>query len=135
MAPGLARLSETFSAVTGGAYRLETRDGDEGEELHAVEHAYPQERKSLDDLSEGTRDQLYLALRMVALRDHCASATALPFIADDILQTFDDARAIATLRALGELSDDLQIIVLTHHTHLASVAAELGDSRVQLLSL
>ena len=91
--------------------------------------------KSLDDLSEGTRDQLYLALRMVALRDHCASATALPFIADDILQTFDDVRASATLRALGDLSNELQVIVLTHHLHLGRVAAELGDGRVHLLRL
>lgn len=131
----LARLSRTFASVTDGAYGLETRDRAEGDELHAVEHAYPQEHKSLDDLSEGTRDQLYLALRMVALRDHCASATALPFIADDILQTFDDARASATLRALGELSNELQVIVLTHHAHLGRVAMELDDRRVQLLSL
>ena len=45
------------------------------------------------ELSEGTRDQLYLALRMEALRGHCQSAMAVPFIADDILQTFDDGRA------------------------------------------
>jgi hypothetical protein len=131
----LARLSQTFAAVTGGAYGLETRDGAHGEELHAVEHAYPQESKSLDDLSEGTRDQLYLALRMVALRDHCAAAPALPFIADDILQTFDDARASATLRALSDLSNELQVIVLTHHAHLGSLAAELGDRHVQVISL
>ena len=72
---------------------------------------------------------------MVALRDHCASAAALPFIADDILQTFDDARATATLQALGDLSNDLQVIVLTHHAHLGSLAAELGDRRVQVVSL
>ena len=131
----LARVSQTFSAVTDGAYGLEIQDGPQGEELHAVEHAYPQERKSLDDMSEGTRDQLYLALRMVALRDHCASATALPFIADDILQTFDDVRAGATLRALGDLSNELQVIVLTHHPHLEQVAAELGEGRVHLLRL
>jgi uncharacterized protein YhaN len=131
----LARVSEAFAAVTDGAYHLESRDGADGEELHAVERAHPQELKSLDDLSEGTRDQLYLALRMVALRDHCTSATALPFIADDILQTFDDARAAATLRAFGELSQDLQVIVLTHHAHLGRMAAELGDGQVHLVIL
>lgn len=121
--------------MTGGAYALKSQDGAEGEVLHAVELAYPEEHKSLDDLSEGTRDQLYLALRMVALRDHCAAAPALPFIADDILQTFDDARATATLLALGELSQEVQVIVLTHHAHLGRVAAGLGDGRVQLLNI
>ncbi len=122
----LARTSEAFSAVTDGAYGLESHDGPEGEELFAVEHAYPNERKALDDLSEGTRDQLYLALRLEALRNHCASAAALPFIADDVLQTFDDNRAKAALRALCDLSTDLQVIVLTHHPHLANIAKTLG---------
>lgn len=128
----LTRVSQTFLAVTNGAYGLETRDGPKGEELNAVEHAYPQERKLLDDSSEGRRDQPYLALRMIALRDHRASAMALPFTADDILQTFNDARAGATL---GELSNELQVIVLTHHVHLGRVAAELGGQGAHLLSL
>ena len=72
---------------------------------------------------------------MVVLRDHCASAPALPFIADDILQTFDDARAAATLRALSELSHELQVIVLTHHAHLGRIAAGLGDGCVHVLCL
>lgn len=131
----LDRVSKAFAAVTDGAYGLDIQDGAGGEELYAIEHAYPNEHKTLDDLSEGTRDQLYLALRMVALRDHCASATALPFLADDILQTFDDGRARATLQALCELSNELQVIVLTHHAHLGSVAAALGDERVRLVHL
>ena len=131
----LARVSQAFSAVTAGAYGLETHEGPDGEELHAVERAYPEEHKALDELSEGTRDQLYLALRMVALREHCKSATPLPFIADDILQTFDDDRARATLLALCTLSQDLQVIVLTHHTHLEHLAAGLSDSCVQIVRL
>lgn len=122
----LLRVSDAFAAVTGGAYGLSlATDGVEGEALYAVEHAFPNERKDLHDLSEGTRDQLYLALRLVALRDHCASAAPLPFIADDILQTFDDARATAALQALVALSTDIQVIVLTHHPHLAQIARAL----------
>lgn len=131
----LALVSKAFAAVTDEAYTLETQEGPDGEELHAVERAYPRECKSLGDLSEGTRDQLYLALRMVALREHCANATALPFIADDILQTFDDSRAAAALRALIELSNDLQVVVLTHHTHLRTLAAGLDTGRIHLLQL
>jgi uncharacterized protein YhaN len=131
----LARTSHTFSAVTGGAYVLRNHDGPTGEELYAIEQAFPDELKALTDLSEGTRDQLYLALRMEALRGHCQSAMSVPFIADDILQTFDDGRAGAALRALCELSADLQVIVLTHHPHLQTLADSICLDSVQSITL
>ena len=131
----LARTSDAFSAVTGGAYVLQSHDGLKGEELYAIEQAFPNERKELTELSEGTRDQLYLALRMEALRGHCQSAMAVPFIADDILQTFDDERAAAALRALCELSADLQVIVLTHHPHLQALAETAGPERVLFVTI
>ena len=113
------------------------RDGalPEGALLYVREHAYPGERKALDELSEGTRDQLYLALRMVALRDHCLTAEPLPFIADDILQTFDDDRALTALRSLVALSAEVQVIVLTHHRHLAELAGELPPGCARVLRL
>ena len=131
----LALTSEAFSAVTDGAYALESHDGPAGEELYAMERAFPNERKALTELSEGTRDQLYLALRMEALRGHCRSAMAVPFIADDILQTFDNGRSAAALRALCELSADLQVIVLTHHSHLQTVAETLAPDTVTFVEL
>ena len=131
----LARTSEAFSVVTDGAYALESHDGPAGEELYAMERAFPDECKALKELSEGTRDQLYLALRMEALRGHCRSAMAVPFIADDILQTFDNARSAAALRALCELSADLQVIVLTHHSHLQAVAGSLAPDAVKFIEL
>ena len=48
-----------------------------------------------------------------------------PFVADDILLDFDDARARAALEALVELSRHVQVIVLTHHPHLLQVAQGL----------
>ena len=75
----------------------------------------------MGELSEGTRDQLYLALRLVAVEDHVQNAPPLPFVADDILQTFDDVtRARAALEALVGLSQHVQVILLTHHPHHAS---------------
>jgi uncharacterized protein YhaN len=91
-----------------------------------VEHRWPKERRDLAELSEGTRDQLYLALRLIALGEQAASGTKLPFIADDILQTFDDDRARAALGALLTLSEQVQVIVLTHHAHLSALAEPFG---------
>ena len=72
---------------------------------------------------------------MVALEDHCAAAVPLPFIADDILQTFDDDRSKATLRSLVELSRHLQVIVLTHHPHLVEIARTLPAGSVRVVQL
>lgn len=75
-------------------------------------------------MSEGTRDQLYLALRLAALQLQTAQGQALPFIADDLFINFDDGRTLAGLKVLGELSRHLQIIVLTHHEHLLPLAQQ-----------
>jgi uncharacterized protein YhaN len=45
----------------------------------------------------------------------------LPFLGDDILQSFDDARAAAAFRALLDLSGTAQVILLSHHEHLLPV--------------
>lgn len=91
--------------------------------------------KKISELSEGTRDQLYLALRLAALEDYVRAAAPLPFIADDMLQTFDDDRATAALKALLGLAQHVQVIVLTHHPHLARLARALPGGSVNLLRL
>jgi uncharacterized protein YhaN len=78
---------------------------------------------------------LYLALRIAALEDYAAGTPPLPFIADDILQTFDDPRTTATLRALVELSRFVQVIVLTHHPHVGDLAAGLPGDAVRVMRL
>ena len=55
-----------------------------------------------DALSEGTQDQLFLALRLATLEDHATRAEPLPFVGDDLFVTFDEARTAAALRALAE---------------------------------
>jgi uncharacterized protein YhaN len=69
-------------------------------------------------MSEGTRDQLYLALRLAALELHLAKSKALPFVADDLFINFDDERSTAGLEALKELSTHTQVLFLSHHDHL-----------------
>jgi len=80
------------------------------------------ERVHIDGLSEGTRDQLFLALRLAALEQHIAGDRPLPFIADDLFVNFHDSRSRAGLAALGELARRTQVIFLTHHEHLVDVA-------------
>ncbi len=75
-------------------------------------------------MSEGTCDQLYLALRLASLRLESAPRSHLPFIVDDILIQFDDARAAAALRVLSRLGQERQVIFFTHHEHLLEVASK-----------
>ena len=133
----LARIAELFSTITGGAYtRLEVDDpGDGSAGLIAVHRDFADERKRVTDLSEGERDQLFLALRLAAIEDHVATAPPLPFVCDDILQTFDDDRATAAMQALVLLSESVQVILLSHHRHLAALSQRLAPERVHLCEM
>lgn len=133
--PLLNRIGEVFRTITGGAQAgVRIEDTRDGQTMVALE-ADGTTRKTLDQLSEGTCDQLYLALRIAALEEYAAAATPLPFIADDILQTFDDPRTTATLHALAALSTRVQVIVLTHHRHVGELAAGLADDVVHVIAL
>jgi uncharacterized protein YhaN len=79
-------------------------------------------------MSSGTRDQLYLALRLASLEKYMESAEPMPFIVDDILVHFDDERSKATLGVLAELAEKTQIILFTHHRRLVEQAQALGTT-------
>ncbi len=133
--PLLARIGEVFRTITGGVQAgVKIEDARDGQTMVALE-ADGITRKLLDQLSEGTSDQLYLALRIAALEDYAAAASPLPFIADDVLQTFDDPRTTATMRALVGLSDTVQVIALTHHPHIAQLAAAFPACAVNVIRL
>src|SRR5262249_21768469 len=73
-------------------------------------------------MSDGTLDQLYVALRVAAVEDYLDHAAPLPFIADDLFINFDDNRAAAGFRVLNELAQKRQVLFFTHHPHLLEVA-------------
>lgn len=78
-------------------------------------------------MSDGTADQLYLSLRLAGLLDYLERNEPMPFIVDDILIQFDDQRAVAALKALGELSQKTQVIFFSHHRHLLTLAEKTLD--------
>src|SRR5690606_34729307 len=84
----------------------------------------------LAGMSEGTCDQLYLALRVALLESSLAGREPLPFVVDDLLVMFDDARAAAALEVLARLSESTQVVFFTHHQHLVDIAQETVDSDV-----
>ena len=80
--------------------------------------------RALDYLSEGTRNQLYLAVRL-AICELVLSEEACPLVLDDVLAAFDDRRAKDTLRLLKELGSERQIILLTCQSREKRFLAEL----------
>jgi uncharacterized protein YhaN len=48
-----------------------------------------------------------------------------PFIADDILVHFDDARSRATLKLLAEFAETTQVLLFTHHQAVGRLASAL----------
>jgi uncharacterized protein YhaN len=126
--PLILRAGEHFSLLTGGNYRRLIEEHDEKDELHLVAERTNGVRVPLSGLSEGTGDQLYLALRLAFLEDYCSRNEPAPLIVDDIFQTFDDERTAAGLRALAGTADRFQTILFTHEMSVAEIAArELGD--------
>lgn len=92
------------------------------------------ETVGVDGMSDGTLDQLYLSLRLAYLEKHCAGQEALPFIGDDLFVHFDNDRTAAGLRLLSELRG-VQVILFTHHRHMADLATDTLADKVEIIDL
>ncbi|MBV9538333.1 MAG: hypothetical protein JOY70_05310, partial [Acidisphaera sp.] len=130
--PLLRRAGQHFSALTGGRYAGLVL-GEDGGRTVMLGLRDDGTECPLDALSEGARDQLYLALRAAIVEAHAAQAEALPFIADDLLVHFDDARAAAALRMLATLGQSTQVILFTHHEHIATLASRERAAAVEVV--
>lgn len=92
---------------------------------------------STGGLSEGTADQVFLALRLAGIRQRQDAARAdgverLPVVLDDILMAHDDERTEAALGVLVDEARDQQIILFTHHRAVAEAARRAGAAVVEL---
>ncbi|HEM7805278.1 ATP-binding protein [Burkholderia cenocepacia] len=132
--PMLRRAGEIFAGLTLGEFAKLTVDT---ERTPPALYARRTKGTSVEvaGLSEGTRDQLFLALRIAALELQLGSRTALPFVADDLFINFDDARAKAGLDALRDLSTRTQVLFLTHHDHLLPLVRDVFGARVNVVEL
>jgi len=120
--PLLARASELFAIITGGRFTKVATDFDE-EMTILVGVRSNGNRERVGNLSTGTRDQLFLALRLAAIETHVSNQQPMPVVVDDIVINFDDASAHATFKVLAELSKKTQVLFFTHHEHLLERAA------------
>jgi uncharacterized protein YhaN len=121
--PILGRASDLFARLTLNSFSgLRAEFNDKGEAVIVGVRARSGQLVHVNGMSEGTCDQMYLALRLAVLESAITSGRRLPFVVDDVLIMFDDARAGAALEAFAELSRRTQVIFFTHHEHLLELA-------------
>lgn|GEM_PF-1335644 len=110
-----------FQSITGGQYEkiiapigentidVITRDG---------------RRKQPEELSRGTAEQLYLAIRFGYISNFTVNGEKLPVIMDDILVNFDPRRARQTAKTIAKLSETHQVLFFTCHPETVDIFRE-----------
>jgi uncharacterized protein YhaN len=123
--PLIQRAGELFAATTLGEFAgIET-------DIDAKGHPIVVGRRanggiaSVATMSDGTRDQLFLAFRLASLENYARATEPLPFIADDILVHFDDERSRSTLDLLAEFGRVNQVLLFTHHRTIRDLTEPL----------
>ena len=147
--PVLAKAGALFQRLTGGSFAgldVSLEGGDEPALVGvrpatgADDGETPGDRLLPAAMSDGSRDALYLSLRLAGLAETAAGRPIPPLVVDDALERFDDARTAAALAALAELADPdlaltegaggtVQVILFTHHGRVAELAAALPPGR------
>lgn len=131
--PMITRAGELFAAASEGAFAGLVIDYGEDDQPELKARRANDERVAIAGLSEGTRDQLFLALRLALLERRAGEP--MPFIGDDLLTSFDEARTLATLRLLATGGAQRQIILFTHHRHVVELARTVSDHRIDCVAL
>ncbi|MDX8449920.1 ATP-binding protein [Mesorhizobium captivum] len=117
----MAQASDAFALITRAQYSgLTTQPAKGGEVVIAMQR--DGQSKVADALSKGARFQLYLALRLAGYYEFARLRPSVPFVADDIMETFDHLRSEEVFRLFGEMASVGQVIYLTHHQHLCEIA-------------
>lgn len=125
--PVLARAGEIFRAVTLGSFDGVRVDFDDKDRTIIVGVRPNGKPVLVPRMSDGSRDQLYLALRIASVEHHVESALPLPFTVDDILIEFDDYRSMVALREIAQMSKKTQVLFFTHHKRLVEQVKEALD--------
>ncbi len=120
--PMLTKASQLFARLTLGGFRG-VRAGYNDKDKPALKCVREGNVEvDIEGLSEGTRDQLYLSLRLASLLRYAELAEPMPLVLDDVLIQFDDERSRAALEVIAELATRMQVLFFTHHARLVDLA-------------
>ena len=123
--PELNRCAGAYlRALTGGTYETLTLDRAMDARVQAAQSVTPREVLAL---SQGTADQLWLAVRLAVCRLALPQDEACPLVLDDALANFDDGRTKLALEVLEQLGRQRQILLFTCHSREAALCREMAD--------
>ena len=129
-APLLKRADELFPQLTCGRFKSLEVSFDEADEPVLVGVRSTGEKVPVKFMSTGTREQLYLALRLASLERHVELHGPMPVILDDVVLHSDPKRKSAILSALADLGRRTQVIAFSHDPQVVGLAQNAVDPRV-----
>ncbi|NNK64636.1 MAG: AAA family ATPase [Gemmatimonadetes bacterium] len=131
--PDILRLAgENLRLLTGGRYdRLEVSD-DRSRELRVSGPALDGPREVAEPLSTGTREQVYLALRLALVAHLDEGGERLPLFFDEVFVNWDPERRERGLDLLVRTAGERQVFLFTCHPDWADRAVARGATRWRL---
>ena len=128
----LLRAAAHLGYITRGRYDAIELGSPDDESLHLRGPAASEPRPVGDSLSQGTREQVYMALRL-AIVDHLdADGETLPLFMDETLVNWDAWRRDRAFELLERVAERRQVFLFTCHP---AMAAELEDRGARIIAL
>lgn len=119
--PVVEAASRVFSAMTEGRYtRVHAPLDNSGIAVFTASG----ERKTTAELSRGTAEQLYLALRVGLIGSLGEMGRMLPVLMDDVVVNFDPERRAGSVAAVRELASVRQVVYFTCHPEMAQLLVD-----------
>jgi len=125
--PVLKRADALFPQLTCGWFQGLEVSFDEADDPMLAGVRCTGEKVPVKLMSTGTREQLYLSLRLASLERHVELRGPMPVILDDVVLHSDPQRKTAILRALADLGARTQVITFTHDPHVVALAQNAID--------
>jgi uncharacterized protein YhaN len=127
------RAGHYLERFTGGRYsRILLGDEGDADTLLLQAPHLPGRRPVTEPLSTGTRDQVFLALRLAVVDQMDREGARLPLLLDEVLVNWDAERRSQALELLGDVAEERQVLLFTCHPAMAEEAEERGARRVEL---
>ncbi len=124
----LISAGDILSTITGGKYVkvIKPVDGD------LVIEDDSGGRLGILEMSRGTREQLYLAMRLGLIEEYEKRSEPLPVIMDDVFINFDDARGERVVELLAKFARPRQVIVMTCHARSLEIYKKHGARPIHI---
>lgn len=119
----LSDASRYLERMTDGRYKRVWTPLDEDTLLVDDAHGHS---LGIEVLSAGTREQVFLAIRLALVSMYARRGAALPLVLDDVLVNCDAVRARAAAKVLCDFANEgHQLLIFTCHEHIVQIFRQL----------